>query len=233
MAKESEKNTGDGTKKRFSWRRFGNVLFSILFALVLLLVGVLLYSKFTGKRVLRYELLWVMTSSMENAIPQQSYILTETVSPDEVQVGDVITFRSRDPVLNGDYNTHRVVEILGDHAQFHTQGDNPVTNSAPDRYLVEREDVVAKYVRNMPLITVFGRFFATKLGIVVVLLFILFDIGAWFFLNLSRSEKKKSKERRLQALIDEEVRRLEQEAAQTEITGGSNEVPPSDPPSDN
>ena len=81
---------------------------------------------------------WVMTPSMEPQIPAQSYILVKRVSAEEVNVGDVIIFRSDDPSLDGSFNTHRVIEIIGDHEEFVTKGD---ANLIKDGYTAKADKI--------------------------------------------------------------------------------------------
>lgn len=96
----------------------------------------------------------VRTASMEPGIGAGSYILVARVRTEEIAVGDVITFRSDDPAIQGQLNTHRVTEILDGGAAFRTKGDN---NPVADRYVVPADHVVARYVRNLDGLTAIGR----------------------------------------------------------------------------
>ena len=42
---------------------------------------------------------WILTDSMSDEIPENTYILVEKVSAKDIRVGDVITFTSDDPSL--------------------------------------------------------------------------------------------------------------------------------------
>lgn len=96
----------------------------------------------------------VRTASMEPGIGAGSYILVARVRTEEIAVGDVITFRSDDPAIQGQLNTHRVTEILDGGAAFRTKGDN---NPVADKYVVPADHVVARYVRNLDGLTAIGR----------------------------------------------------------------------------
>lgn len=91
---------------------------------------------------------------MEPGIGAGSYILVARVRTEEIAVGDVITFRSDDPAIQGQLNTHRVTEILDGGAAFRTKGDN---NPVADKYVVPADHVVARYVRNLDGLTAIGR----------------------------------------------------------------------------
>lgn len=184
-----------------------NVLFILLMAGICICIALGVYSRVTGKSVLPYSVLWVLTDSMEDTIPARSYILVKRAEPGEIRVGDIITFRSRDAALGGSLNTHRVTEIVGDHEAFVTKGDR--VGAAVDPQKVLPEDIQAVYVRNLPVLTFFGRVFTSPVGFVICLLLMLAGMAFWFcryFLQL----RKASKQAVFDRLVEEEVARLEE-----------------------
>lgn len=187
-------------------KRVGDALLILLILALALTIALSVYSKVTGNQVFQTTVLWVLTDSMEDAIPARSYILVKAVDPREIREGDIITFYSRDPAISGSLNSHRVVEIIGDHEAFRTKGDN---NPAADAYTVPATDVVARYVRNLPALTVFGRLFATTGGLIVTFLLILVSCGAWLVLQFMGNARRE-KDAEIRRRIDEEVRRLQQ-----------------------
>jgi signal peptidase len=146
---------------------FGKILFYIFFFAVLLLVVGLLFSKinnrvfFLGNR----STLWVMTDSMEDQIPARSYILIRKADPSEIQVGDVITYYSDDPVLQGHLNTHRVVEIQDGGRTFITKGDANLVN---DKYPARADAVVGVYEKNLDFLSTLGRWFQSPMGLICI-----------------------------------------------------------------
>ena len=171
-------------------------------------------------------MVWVLTPSMEPTIPGKSYILVERITADEVRVGDVIVYRSDDPAIAGRYNTHRVVEIIGNGEEFVTKGDN---NLVPDNYNARAECVTGRYIRNMPVMSGFGRFLASGMGIAMTLTVIVAFFAAICLPSLVKSAEDKGKkaEEDKQKLIDElvkaEVERLkaQDEAAAPEKENNS------------
>src|SRR5438876_10663864 len=65
-----------------------------------------------GPRFLPYQVLPVLTGSMEPGIPTGALILVTAVGADELRVGDVITFQH--PLQPRAYVTHRIVSIEQD-----------------------------------------------------------------------------------------------------------------------
>ena len=94
--------------------------------------------KVFGKSVLRVE-----TGSMEPSIHTGDYILIETVKPETLQTGDIISFYSEDSETYDLLITHRIAEINAD-GTFLTRGD---ANSVSDRVAVRQERIAGKYLK--------------------------------------------------------------------------------------
>lgn len=126
--------------------RVVNMLAAVVIALALV---VLLRTVFTSAGEVpslgNYSFMRTLTGSMEPAIPVHSFIVTEAVDPESLQVGDIITFRSTESKLEGALNTHRITSVYeeGGQLMFHTKGDaNAVEDSEP----VSSINVVGKVV---------------------------------------------------------------------------------------
>lgn len=126
--------------------RVVNVLAAVVIALALV---VLLRTVFTPAGEVpslgNYSFMRTLTGSMEPAIPVHSFIVTEAVDPESLQVGDIITLRSTESKLEGALNTHRITSVYeeGGQLMFHTKGDaNAVEDSEP----VSSINVVGKVV---------------------------------------------------------------------------------------
>lgn len=128
---------------------FFKIINAISIIVILCAVGVLLTVVLTPKgnvpNILGYSFFRVMTGSMEPGIPVDSLIVVKKQEIQELEVGDVISFFSRDPSLMGEVNTHRIVEINEENGEyvFATKGD---ANNVADRYLTLEEDVIGKVV---------------------------------------------------------------------------------------
>ncbi|MDD6994642.1 MAG: signal peptidase I [Candidatus Borkfalkiaceae bacterium] len=181
-----------------------NLIFAAFCVAACAMISVVAYSKITGKTVIPYSVMWVLTDSMEETIPAKSYILVKKADPGEVRVGDVITFRSREAAIQGNLNTHRVIEIVGDNEEFVTKGDNSATQ---DSKHVFPEDVVAVYVRNMPVLTFFGRIFTSNAGFIACILLILAGTVFWLCRYIMQNREKTDK-KEFDRLVEEEIERL-------------------------
>lgn len=95
--------------------------------------------------VFGYKPFIVLSGSMETDIKVGDLILTKTVDPTTLTVGDVVAFRD----AAGTITTHRIIEMVDCHHDtcFITKGDN---NSSQDQQLVELSDVEGIYVGRIP-----------------------------------------------------------------------------------
>ena len=93
----------------------------------------------------------VISGSMEPELPVGSMIVVKRVEPEEVKVGDIITFFSTDPTLRGGVNTHRVVDIddSGMDILFMTKGD---ANQFMDEYGAVGSNLIGVVIYDSKLI---------------------------------------------------------------------------------
>ena len=97
-------------------RVIGNVVFGAVLAL-----GVVAGTLTVGPRFLPYQVLPVLTGSMQPAVPTGSLAIVVPVRAEELVVGDVITFERPQGVHT--YVTHRIVAIEDDGRALVTKGD--------------------------------------------------------------------------------------------------------------
>lgn len=87
------------------------------------------YVNFFGYSVFR-----VVTGSMEPTIAPGSLLISQEVPIDQIQVGDIVCFRSREANMLGKSITHRVISVFENGGQIclETRGDaNPVADALP------------------------------------------------------------------------------------------------------
>ncbi len=158
---------------------------------------------------------YVVSGSMEPTIKARSFIIVERVDPDEVEVGDVIMFRSDDPGIRGEFNTHEVIAISPDRETFYTKGTN---NVREDAYPPGADDIRARYVGNADLLNRFFDWFLTKTGLIVTLIAILvLCLGAYLpgviaAMQTPTEADNEEKEALIRQKIGEEVARLKEQS---------------------
>ena len=141
----------------------------------------------------------VLTDSMLPEISSGDLIICNTLEPEEVQVGDVISFF--DPMGSGSaVVTHRVLEIVEEDGQlsWRTKGDN---NNAEDQVLVPEKNLVGIYRSRIPALGNVAMFMQTTPGLILcvvcpVLLMVGYDM-------LRRNKYEKAKQKDTDALLAE------------------------------
>ena len=167
------------SKKHKTLNIIGIILCVILIPILLFNLTIIVKS-FTNKDAVPDVGGWfpliVLTDSMYPVIESGDLIICQTVEPEAVQVGDVISFF--DPAGNGtSIVTHRVIEVVneGGALMFRTQGDN---NNTEDKVLVGAQDVVGTYKSRIAGAGHVAMFMQTTAGLIVcVVLPILLLIG--------------------------------------------------------
>lgn len=142
----------------------------VLVSLAILLVNIC-GAKLTGNvpSVFGYSVMNIISGSMEDEIPKDSYILIKKVSPEKIEKNDIICFYSTDPKIYGIPNTHRVVEepiITDSGIEFITKGDaNPVN----DTETAKGDRLIGVYVKSLDGLTSFANALSAKTIVIVII----------------------------------------------------------------
>ena len=132
-------------KTRWIFKLFNAAAIGLILVSVFVLLSVVLTPAGQVPQVLGYSVFRVMTGSMEPEIREDSLLVVKKTSPEDIAPGDVISFFSPDPMLEGAVNTHRVVRIEKENGrtQFITKGD---ANVIEDTYPVDASALVGRAV---------------------------------------------------------------------------------------
>ena len=149
--------------------RICNLISTLMIIACLAITAALIAPRLAGR-----EAFAVMSGSMEPYYHVGSIVYVDKdISPEEIQVGDPITFRKADTAVA----THRVIAIDEEARQFTTKGDaNEVQDMAP----VSFDNVIGKAGMSIPLLGFISLNITTKKGMIaaaaVVVVFILLQL---------------------------------------------------------
>ncbi|NQS76880.1 MAG: signal peptidase I [Peptococcaceae bacterium] len=141
-----------------------------------------------------YKPFIVLSGSMEPAIMAGDLIVTKNIAPENVAVGDVISFRVENDIMV----SHRVTEIqTAGGLSFLTKGD---ANIGMDAVNVRPETIEGLYIWRGAGLGKFAIFLQTPIGMLIFVitplcLFIIYDIVS----RGRRSKKKSAREAALEA----------------------------------
>ncbi len=159
-----------------------------VFVLLLIVAALLLYY-FVATRIYaskgegyepKFGLYTIISGSMTPNINVYDVVVDVRVdNPEDIEIGDVITFYSDDPQVGGGTITHRVISIVkeenGEYS-YQTKGDY---NLIEDENLVAFNDIVGKVALRIPQLGRIQFFLASSMGwltiIMVIALLVIFN----------------------------------------------------------
>ena len=192
----------------------------IIVCAVATLMVVVLTPKGQVPNLFGYSFFRVMTGSMEPEIPVNSMIVVEKVDSRELEIGDVISFFSRDPSLYGEVNTHRILEIQEQDGElvFLTKGD---ANNVSDQYLTLEEDIIGKVVWVSLFIGKLVRLASNPLFFIpciMIPLVVLLGRNLWESIKLAKQLAREEEEKAVREAIEEIRKRKAEEKSQSDGT---------------
>ena len=152
-----------------SWTIFALLILIALF-LLYYAIATQIYAKKGEKYKPAFSLYTIISGSMKPNINVYDVVVdTKVDNPEDIKVGDIITFTSSSSLTYGVTITHRVIAIDNSNGvyRYRTQGDN---NLVPDDTYVEFGNVLGKVLFKVP-----------QLGRVQ---FLLLKAGSWLFIIL-------------------------------------------------
>ena len=114
----------------------------VIIAAVVVMLIVVFTPNGQAPRIFGYQVLRITTGSMAPTYKEDTLIFIKRIDGDKIQVGDVVSFHSADPALDGALNTHRVTQITkteDGRTLLTTKGD---ANNVEDMYLVDVRSVI-------------------------------------------------------------------------------------------
>ena len=173
---------------------------AIIAAAVAVLCIVLMTKPGKAPSVLGYTVLRVTTGSMAPTYEVDTLIVVKKTDPAEIREGDVISFYSLDPALDGAVNTHRVVSV-------EKKGDGYIYQTKGDAYDVQSEYLVGKVIWSSLILGKISRLAANPLIFIPVILLPLSVILLTNLIHTVRLAKKITREEE-EAAVREAVEEL-------------------------
>ena len=175
------------------------ILFSIF-----ILMTVLLTRSGEAPSFMGFSFFHVLTGSMEPNIPVDSLIIVKRVQPSELEIGDVISFYSKDPALKGAVNTHRIVAIEKSNGEylFKTKGD---ANRLEDDYATLQKDVIGKVIYSSKTLGKMVRLLSNPLlfmPLIFIPLVILLGHSLWEGISLAKKIAKEEEEAAVREAVE-------------------------------
>ncbi len=147
------------TKTAKTVKRIFSAAWWILVILLFVLLITVLGAKMRGEvpKIFGYSVMRIVTGSMEDTIETGTYILVKDTDPEDIDIGNIISFYSEEEVIYGLPNTHRVQDIIrtDEGLEFVTKGD---ANPSNDAVNAKEDRVIGVYVRSLDFLGDFADF---------------------------------------------------------------------------
>jgi signal peptidase I len=195
-----KKSGGSGSGLAKTASVAGNVLFVALLLFMATLSFFLIQSRISGgvPKVAGYQMYIVLSGSMSPEFDTGSIAFVKETLPEQLVVGDIITFRSQSG--SDSLTTHRIVEVNREEGlRFVTRGD---ANNVNDPNPVLAENVVGRVTGSIPYVGYVMSFVQTRQGLILLIfvpgvLIILFELGKIMkYLSQDAGGSRKSKKRK-------------------------------------
>ena len=180
------------------------VMYSII--VILIIVGVILVAYYYDAKKYRnkleaplYGAYVIVSGSMEPIIKVRDAVVIRRVPEEDIAVGDVVTYQSRDDAFYGILVTHRVVNIKEENGKkvYITKGDHNLT---VDRLPISGDQIYGKVVMRIPKIGYIKFFLVSSYGWIIAIVIpslgiIIYDIMK--IIKNVRNNKKSMEEKRV------------------------------------
>lgn len=146
-------------------------LLNVLILFLLVIVATSSYSMVSARlnpgavpSIAGFRLMSVLSGSMRPALQPGDMILSMAVKPEEIKIGDIITYGIGREYLV----THRVADIDNSTGElrFKAKGD---ANNAEDNRLIAPEQILGRHVLRIPYGGYIGRFARSPLGLAMLI----------------------------------------------------------------
>ena len=160
-------------------RKIFNVIITIVLILLIVLVVFIFIMRATGSTptIFGFSIFRVQTDSMIPTLQVGDVILTKQVAPEEIQMGDIVTYECRSGALEGQTITHRVAQEPEERDgvyYFRTKGDK--LGAAMDDE-ISYDQIKGRYVRTLPIVDKMYAFFLSPGGLIAFIAIIVVLFG--------------------------------------------------------
>ena len=184
-----------------------------VFMMIFTIVSVSIFDR-TDRNIFGYRAFIVLSGSMSATdFDKGDLVVSKAVDPKTLQVGDIITFTSRNDDSFGLVVTHKIREITSEEGElaFVTYG---TTTDSNDQATVLASHVIGQYKFALPKVGHFFNFLKTVPGYIVCILIPFLTLIIIQGINCVRLFRKYRAEQ--MADLEEERRKIEEERAESQ-----------------
>lgn len=144
-------------EKKSVLKRIDKIISAVLLVFVVIMSALALFFTYSRAKygivtMFGYSVCYVVTGSMQPTLNVGDVILIKGVeNQGDIDVGDIVTYKSTQGAFAGSYITHRVVQIVINNGEYQyiMRGDD---NPANDTEYINLEKVTGVYIKNIVFI---------------------------------------------------------------------------------
>lgn len=161
------------------FKKILSILGTILLVILLAVVIVMFNARLSGEApsVFGYQVFRVSSGSMEPELMIGDVILIKEAEPQDIQKGDIVTYKGEEGDLDDKFITHKMIEdpqLVDGRYVFHTQGIYEGAVPDPDWY---EDQLLGEFVCKIPFIDSVYSFFLKPYGLITFVLIIIVLFG--------------------------------------------------------
>lgn len=161
------------------FKKILSILGTILLVILLAVVVVMFNARLSGEApsVFGYQVFRVSSGSMEPELMIGDVILIKEAEPQDIQKGDIVTYKGEEGDLDDKFITHKMIEdpqLVDGRYVFHTQGIYEGAVPDPDWY---EDQLLGEFVCKIPFIDSVYSFFLKPYGLITFVLIIIVLFG--------------------------------------------------------
>ena len=161
------------------FKKILSILGTILLVILLAVVVVMFNARLSGEApsVFGYQVFRVSSGSMEPELMIGDVILIKEAEPQDIQKGDIVTYKGEEGDLDDKFITHKMIEdpqLVDGRYVFHTQGIYDGAVPDPDWY---EDQLLGEFVCKIPFIDSVYSFFLKPYGLITFVLGIIVLFG--------------------------------------------------------
>ena len=161
------------------FKKILSILGTILLVILLAVVVVMFNARLSGEApsVFGYQVFRVSSGSMEPELMIGDVILIKEAEPQDIQKGDIVTYKGEEGDLDDKFITHKMIEdpqLVDGRYVFHTQGIYDGAVPDPDWY---EDQLLGEFVCKIPFIDSVYSFFLKPYGLITFVLIIIVLFG--------------------------------------------------------
>lgn len=161
------------------FKKILSILGTILLVILLAVVVVMFNARLSGEApsVFGYQVFRVSSGSMEPELMIGDVILIKEAEPQDIQKGDIVTYKGEEGDLDDKFITHKMIEdpqLVDGRYVFHSQGIYDGAVPDPDWY---EDQLLGEFVCKIPFIDSVYSFFLKPYGLITFVLVIIVLFG--------------------------------------------------------